>query len=194
MNATDILKNEHRAIEIVLNAMDAAANALEAGRDVDPALLAECLDFATVFADKCHHTKEEEGLFPLLQERGVQREQGPIGAMLHEHDEGRNLLKSIRESLDSYNTGDASATESLIESMRCYVTLLRAHIFKEDQVLFEVADAALSDKDNEQLVKTFDEIESSKIGPGVHEEYHRMLDELERRTEELTSSYRPTGT
>lgn len=185
MEATEILKNEHRAIEIVLTAMERAAGSLSDGRDVDPALLAECLDFASVFADRCHHSKEEEVLFPLLEKRGVKKEGGPLGAMLHEHAEGRSLLKSIRGNLDRYNNGDGDASEDLADSLRCYAALLRNHIVKEDQVLFEVADAALSDEDSRQLVAAFDEIEDQKIGPGVHEEYHRMLEELEKRMDEL---------
>ncbi|MCE5200565.1 MAG: hemerythrin domain-containing protein [Armatimonadota bacterium] len=181
MKSTDILSNEHRAIEIVLDAMEKSAKRLESGDEVDLATIDDCLDFAIGFADKCHHAKEEELLFPKLVEAGVKRDGGPVGAMLHEHEEGRSLLKSIRKHLDELSAGDEEAKEPLAEALKCYANLLRSHIIKEDRVLFEVAAAALSDEEDEELVKGFDDIEERKIGPGVHEEYHRMLDDLAER-------------
>lgn len=185
MNATDILSNEHRAIKIVLDAMEKVANRLEADQEVDLSIADSCLEFATGFADKCHHAKEEELLFPLLEERGVAREGGPIGVMLHEHDEGRNLIKSIKDHLTRVSAGDKSARSALAESLKGYATLLRSHITKEDEVLFVVASGILSDEDNERLIKGFDDIEEKKIGPGVHEEYHKMLDALAERIKNL---------
>lgn len=185
MDAIDILKNEHRAIEIVLNTMEKAANALDAGKDVDPALIEECVDFVAGFADRCHHLKEEQLLFPLLQQRGITREGGPIGHALHDHDEGRKLVKSIRDNIGKWRAGSTDARKDLSESLRHYATFLENHIVKEDDLLFKAASKVLTPEDNERLKREFDEIEEKKIGRGVHEEYHTMLEELKKRTEEL---------
>lgn len=185
MNATDILSHEHRAIELVLDTMDKAANRLENSQELDLSILDDCLDFVTGFADACHHAKEETALFPLLQERGMTKNGGPIGVMLHEHEEGRSLIKEIKENLTKFKANDESARTPLVQAIRCYTTLLRSHIMKEDQVLFIAASAALSDEDNKRLIQDFDEIEEKKIGPGVHEEYHKMLDELAERCKNL---------
>ncbi|MCL5104543.1 MAG: hemerythrin domain-containing protein [Armatimonadetes bacterium] len=185
MSATDILSHEHRAIEIVLYAMEKAAARLESGEEVDRSFVEDCLDFAMGFADKCHHAKEEEVLFPLLQERGIPRDGGPIGVMLHEHDEGRHFIKCINKHLDAWTAGDYSARTPLAQELNGYANLLRSHIAKEDQALFVMASGVLSDEDNERLIKAFDEIEERKIGPGVHERYHQMLDDLKERADKL---------
>jgi len=178
LNATDVLSNEHRAIELVLTYMEISADRIAAGRSMDTQTLEKCLEFVQVFADRCHHGKEEDVLFPLLEARGIPREGGPIGAMLSDHDAGRRFIAAARENLERFKAGDDSARQPLAEALRGYVSLLRNHIAKEDNVLFAMAHNVLTPEDNEQLIREFDCIEEEKIGPGVHEEYHKWLDEL----------------
>lgn len=178
MKATDVLSNEHRAIELVLTYMEDSSDKIAAGRSVDIETLEKCLEFVQVFADRCHHGKEEDILFPLLEARGIPREDGPIGAMLSDHDAGRRFIAAARENLDEFGSGDDSARHPLAEALRGYAGLLRNHIAKEDNVLFAMAQTVLTPEDNEELIRQFDCIEEEKIGPGVHEEYHKWLDEL----------------
>ena len=74
MSATEELKTEHLAIERMLAVLEASCQRLEAGQRVRPDVFREAVDFVQNFADRCHHGKEEENLFPRLQERGVPRE------------------------------------------------------------------------------------------------------------------------
>ena len=39
----------------------------------------QVMDFAINFTDACHHTKEEQTLFPTLAEFGMPTNMGPIG-------------------------------------------------------------------------------------------------------------------
>ena len=185
MTAPEILSNEHRAIELVLEAMEKSAARLETGNKVDPSIVVDCLDFASGFADKCHHAKEEDALFPMLEKRGVAKEGWPIGVMLHDHQIGRDFILSIRENLTKWQSGDESAAAPLAEALKGYAGHLRSHIYKEDNVLFVMASGLLSDEDNAELIKAFDDIEEKKIGPGVHEAYHKMLDELEDKIKQM---------
>jgi hemerythrin-like domain-containing protein len=59
-----------------------------------------------------------------------------------------------------------------------YVNLLRDHIYKEDNVLYPMADQNLSDNAQEELTKEFDRIEKEIIGEGKHEVYHELLKNL----------------
>ena len=52
-------------------------------------------------ADKCHLAKEEDLFFPLLKERGIPEEGGPIGVMLHEHVMGRDCVGRMREACEA---------------------------------------------------------------------------------------------
>lgn len=185
MRSTDILIKEHRAIETVLGVMERAAKRLETDGQVDPSLLADCLDFASGFADRCHHAKEEDLLLPRLEQRGMNREGGPIEYVLSDHEKGRGFIKAAKQALDEWRGGDDSARMRLAAALRGYAGLLRIHIQKEDSVLFEEANHLLSEEDDSELEAAFDEVEERKIGPGVHEAYHRMLDGLEERAKDL---------
>ena len=98
MRSTDILQNEHRVIEQVLGCLEKmAAQAVEGKLDEPSAR--EALDFFQTFADGCHHHKEEDHLFPLMEAKGFPRHGGPTGVMLHEHEEGRRHVKAMRSAL-----------------------------------------------------------------------------------------------
>ena len=60
------LKHDHHVIQQVVAGMSAVAELLDSGKQVDPSVLADLVQFLRVFADQCHHEKEEQHLFPLL--------------------------------------------------------------------------------------------------------------------------------
>jgi hemerythrin-like domain-containing protein len=179
LKATEVLMTEHRAIERMLAVLETAAQRLEQGQRVRPGLLREAVDFVRNFADRCHHAKEEGGLFPRMEARGVPRQQGPLAVMLLEHDRGRTRVAAIADGIDAYEGGDESAARIIAENARGYVELLRGHIMKEDNVLFPMADRMLSLADQQDLVERFEQIETEIIGPAIHERYHRLLGDLE---------------
>jgi len=100
--------------------------------------------------------------------------------MLMEHDQGRAYVGAVAGAIDAYEDGDESAARVIAENARGYAGLLRQHIMKEDNVLFPMADGVLSAGDQEELTQTFDRVETEVMGPGVHERYHQLLDDLER--------------
>jgi hemerythrin-like domain-containing protein len=68
-----VLRKEHDAILKMLSAMEEAARRIESGKPVAPETLESLLEFFRLFADRCHHGKEEDLLFPLLESRGLPR-------------------------------------------------------------------------------------------------------------------------
>ena len=102
MFATEILRKEHDAILRMLDALDQTSLQLLGGASVQPSTLEGLLEFFQLFADRCHHGKEEDLLFPLLERRGIPRERGPIGVMLSEHDQGRDLIQKMKAAAAEY--------------------------------------------------------------------------------------------
>lgn len=181
MKATDILKEEHELILVMLQVVDAACGKIESGEKANAGDLADMVDFIRNFADRCHHAKEENLLFPAMEAAGIGRESGPIGVMLAEHAAGRNFVKGMDGALAEMKAGDSAASEQFVADAQGYVRLLDGHIMKENNVLFAMADERLSAKQQEDLVSGFERVEREEIGAGVHEKYHDMLHRLRDR-------------
>lgn len=155
MHPTDILSQEHRAIESMLDALEAQIRQAQSGGLFPRLFFDEALDFFRNFADGCHHAKEENLLFPRMRERGVPQDGGPIGVMLAEHDQGRGYLKTVREHLDSAEAGDPEACNVVYGNSAAYIEMLRHHIQKEDRILFRMAKMVLEPDDVLELQREF---------------------------------------
>jgi hemerythrin-like domain-containing protein len=178
-NPIQELKTEHRAIERALTLLESIAEEIEKGTAQEDAR--RMLDFLKTFADTCHHGKEERVLFPGLEKAGVSKEGGPIGVMLREHDQGRGHIRSMAGALSGLAAGNPNARELFRQHAGAYAALLRQHIAKEDQVLFEIAERQLSQASKEDIQTEFDRIERDIVGEGRHEDFHRMLDRLDQK-------------
>jgi len=178
MRPTEQLKEEHEAIKLMLRILERVCEKLESKEEVNPEHLEKIVEFIKVFADRCHHGKEEDLLFPAMEEAGIPKEGGPIGVMLAEHNMGRDYVKRMAEAIDKYRGGNHSVSSEIAENARNYVALLNPHITKEDTILYMMADMHLSGKKQEELLKEFEKVERERIGPGKHEEFHQLLHHL----------------
>jgi hemerythrin-like domain-containing protein len=167
--ATQDLRNEHDSILHVFTILD---KMLSSDNKIDAYNLQfgnELVNFLKIFADKCHHGKEEDILFKELENRGVPNEGGPIGAMLLEHKQGREYIALMNQSLESKDLANFKNTAIK------YRDLLRNHIEKENNVLFMMADKLLDDNKQDELFERFENHEETVIGHGVHEELHSRI-------------------
>jgi hemerythrin-like domain-containing protein len=142
--ATGDLRSDHQLILTVLGALDGILTAETVHTQLDFRALRDCITFFRLFADACHHGKEEDLLFPELVERGLPEDAGPIAVMLEDHRRGRAFVARMAESIDAAAAGDVAATAVLRDAAVAYLDLLRAHIGKEDFVLFEMADGMVT--------------------------------------------------
>ena len=171
--ATKDLRNEHDAILQVLSIVDRMMSADTKENDEIINFGNELVYFLMLFADKCHHGKEENYLFEELILKGVKKEGGPIGVLLQEHQLGRDYIQIMNKSLESKNLVNFRA--NLIK----YRDLLRRHIDKENNDLFITADRLLDDLKQDGIFEKFEKHEETVIGHGVHEELHAMIHKWE---------------
>ncbi len=180
MKATEILMQEHRVIERVLNALERAINRLGKGEDVYLRFFTGAVVFIRGFTDGCHHKKEELILFPALIARGLSKETGPVAVMLAEHEQGRHLAMGMRQATERFQAGDIRMRDTLVQNARAYISLLRQHITKEDKVLFPMADKIIPAETQDSLVSAFEAYDRDETGEGMHEKYYGLAERLER--------------
>ena len=193
MRITDTLRDEHEVIQQVLDCLDELAERALADSRVDVASAGEALDFLTAFADRCHHAKEEQILFPALSARGLPREAGPIAVMLGEHELGRAAIARMRAALDDAQRKAAEAPGRFARAAREYVALLREHIAKENGVLFPMADRILDEAAQHELMRAVERVEHHDLGPGTHERYLELARTLCGRLDIAWAEHAPAA-
>jgi hemerythrin-like domain-containing protein len=176
--ATDVLEQEHRIIEQAVAAMARLAEDVEQGETVEAEVLRDLLEFLRTFVDQCHHGKEETCLFPLLEKKGVPPTGCPLAALKHEHQSGRALVAQLVEISELYIKQAPKAKNSLIGTLRRLVDLYASHIWKEDYLLFPMANKILSPADQQALDDQFRSVESD-IGQDVHHAFEKLASRLE---------------
>jgi hemerythrin-like domain-containing protein len=164
--ATGILREEHR---LILRVLDAFEKLLQ--RDELPvAVLEDSISFFRLFTDACHHGKEEDLLFTALENEDVPGIEGPIGLLRAEHVEGRALVRRLTELLAAHRTGDAAAAREFRREARDYIEFLRAHIAKEDEGVFQLADQELRGGACSKLCDAYDALCSRRFeGRTLHD-------------------------
>lgn len=173
--ATQDLRNEHEAILHVFKILDAMrASDLQTGAE-QIQFGGELVKFLKIFADKCHHGKEENYLFTALEQAGVPNANGPIGQMLHEHQLGRQHIAEMGSALA------AKDLDGFKQAALAYQELLREHIQKENDVLFVLADRLLDTQKQDELFEKFEEWEEKVVGHGVHEALHAQIKTWEKQ-------------
>jgi hemerythrin-like domain-containing protein len=80
----------------------------------------------------------------------------PVEQMLVEHDEGRDAVKLMEEGINERNK------EKVLGGARGYVSLIKEHIFKEDNILYPMADGVLSEEVEKEMFEKFEKIENEK--------------------------------
>lgn len=175
--ASEDLMNEHEGILLGLTILEKMANMVKESKEVDNRDIHEMANFLRLFADKCHHGKEEGLMFPALEKFGVPNKGGPIGQMLLEHDEGRSYIAQIGDS----TAGGVLKAGQFTEAAENYVGLMRAHIAKENNVLFPLGDRVLPADVQEQLLMKFEEFEEEVMGEDTHEKLHHLLHDFKEK-------------
>jgi hemerythrin-like domain-containing protein len=176
--ASQDLIHEHTAILIALNVIEKMClNVQNNNKETDYKDIEDIIGFLKVFADKCHHGKEEDFLFPELEKVGIKNKNGPIGVMLAQHRQGREFIKQMQESI----VNKVINKNKFVDSASSYVYLLRNHIEKEDTKLFPLSDVKLSESTQLELLKDFKKLEKDVIGEGKHEELHALLEKFKNK-------------
>ncbi len=152
MHSTQTLRVEHKLILNFLEGVDREIKEMESRQKVNEKSIGLIMDYFDNFLEKSHHLKEEKYLFPKLVEKG---QSGPVSELLREHVAGRSLVKSMLSVLPKAKQGLAPKVNALAGHLRSYAQLLRPHIDKEENFLYNMADSLLSPEEEKELSNFF---------------------------------------
>jgi hemerythrin-like domain-containing protein len=167
MKAVQRLKAEHDLIERGLALLEKAVARIEVGQALPEGFPNWAVGFFQQFADQCHHAKEEDVFFPVLKQRGIPEQGGPIGVMLHDHVLGRDCVCRMQEA----SQAQPFDARTFADAARQYIPLLRQHIFKENNVLFRMAEQVMSEADDAEVTGNFSQVEQERGLSRLHESF-----------------------
>src|SRR5215470_471718 len=98
--------------------------------------------------------------------------------MLAEHEQGRQLITEMSAAVEAYSANVSGAGLRWAQAAKAYAALLRAHIFKENNVLFRVAEQMLTSAEQTMLAEGFERLEVEKMGAGTHQRLHAKMHTL----------------
>jgi hemerythrin-like domain-containing protein len=153
----ELLMQEHRLIEAVLDALDDVAAQLDLDDPPPPADVERFVDWLRRYADAFHHGKEEDVLFKAMVAAGMPGDDGPIAEMLEQHDEGRRLVAQLADAASS-GVWTAETRRRAARAATDFAALLRQHIQIEDNVLYPMALARIPPAAWETVARDFDEL------------------------------------
>jgi len=180
----DVLMNEHRRIERILGSLETFCLDVGDGLVPDRAVLADYAAFFSEFADASHHGKEEDVLFARMVERGFSRDSGPVAVMLYEHVVGRGHVAALRQAGGGAGPVSGAFAQGVLEHASAFVPHLRAHIQKEDRILYPMALRTLAESDLDEIASAYAAFDAGRREDGTY-------DRLDALGEKLVAAFRP---
>ncbi|AKA70697.1 hemerythrin domain-containing protein [Clostridium scatologenes] len=186
MNALEIMVGEHSNIKRMLKIVRKYCYKVLKNEALDYNDFYKIIDFVRNYADKHHHSKEENILFDLLSNQfGEKIKNGPIMGMLVEHDLGRLYMSNLENALKRLEAGKEDAKLDIIANSISYTDLLTRHIEREDTALYKFAERSLSEENVKILNEKSEEVEKNAALNSIQDKYQKLIDELERKLDSI---------
>ena len=162
MKSTNMLVNDHRIIEQVLNCLERMIERCRTEGHLEEGPARDAIAFFREFAECSHLAKEEAILFPLVA--GTKCPQGCRPAKLRAREEahGHAHLEAIAGTIDGAATGSKDAVKRFIEHGEAYIVLLMKYIENEEDWLFPQANRLLDEDAQHTLAGQFQKSGTNK--------------------------------
>lgn len=169
---------EHRLIERMIKLLKAKSQRFEADKKVDVIFIDNAVDFIRMYADRCHHGKEEDILFRDLAKKTLQPEhKKTMDELIQEHIYARNTTKNLVSEKEKYVQGEKSALSGIVKLMGELAVFYPKHIEKEDKHFFLPCMKYFSKEEQAAMLIEFWEFDKKLI----HEKYRAMIDTIENK-------------
>lgn len=166
-----VLFDEHDIITNVIDAAKGTSALIGTDDDRYEKIIRQLLDFFRNYADKFHHHKEEEILFPEMCKRNELLQSGVIQEMLENHAEFRDMLASIEKFLSEKNY------RRVDQQLMIYCEALLDHIAVENDEVFQMAESLFGENELENIYFRFNDCDK-EMGESKKDELVRMAGEI----------------
>ena len=168
---------EHRLIERMIRQITRELERIGRTGEADIPFLQGAVEFIRVYADHCHHGKEENILFRELDKKDIPPEERRImEELIEDHIYGRSKVAEIVAGMAQYTAGDATALASIVAALTELIEFYPKHIEKEDRHFFLPVMAHFTAVEKDAMLREGIDFDAGLI----HEHYRRAVEELEK--------------
>ncbi|MBU1044979.1 MAG: hemerythrin domain-containing protein [Candidatus Omnitrophica bacterium] len=168
---------EHRLIEKMVSLISKGINKIKLEKKIDILFIDKTVDFMRVYADRCHHGKEENILFRCLSKKDISEDHKRImDELVQEHIVGRETVKILVQARNNYGNGKEGALNEIINCFEKLVNFYPWHIAKEDKHFFLEVMEYFSDKEKEAILNEYWEFDRKLI----HEKYQGLIENIQK--------------
>ena len=128
---------EHRLIEKMIKVIQKEVELWKREDRINPDFVDGAVDFIRVYADRCHHGKEEDILFRDLKKKHLSDEHRRImEELVEDHQQGRKTVAKMVEAKAQYLVGNKEMLPVILNCMEFMTDFYPKHIEKEDKHFF----------------------------------------------------------
>jgi hemerythrin-like domain-containing protein len=167
---------EHRLIERMIGTIDKKLKGFLSGQPIDTSFIDAAIDFIRIYADKCHHGKEEDILFKVLAKKPLSNEHRRImDELLTEHKTGRKVVADLANAKNRLLSGDKRAVDVITKCLQTLVDFYPKHIAKEDKNFFIPCMLYFDQIEKDMMLRQFNEFDRMLI----HNRYREIVELFE---------------
>ncbi len=168
---------EHRLIEKMIKVIKTGVDRSTQQGKINPEFIDLAVDFIRMYADRCHHGKEEDILFRDLNKKPLSGEYKRImDELIEEHRQGRRTVADLVEAKKGYINGEEGALSLILDRLKFLTDFYPKHIEKEDRHFFIPVMNYFSQEEKEAMLQEEWEFDKNLI----HQTYQNRIREAEK--------------
>lgn len=145
----DLLRREHRNIDLLLTVLERELALFERGRRPDYEVIRAIISYFEVYPEVYHHPQEDL-IFSKLRFRDPDAATS-IGDLAREHADGAERLHRFAQAIDSVLAGHEILRQDVGDIVRDFIVRERYHMMVEERDFFPAALKALLPQDWEEV-------------------------------------------
>ena len=175
-SAMEILRQDHKNLERLLEALERQVAHFEAGEETDLDIVKAVVDYCLTYPDLCHHPKEDVVLRQLQVRDAARAER--VGDLEDEHRRLAVTTRQFGEALDELLKSDTPLDRAFADEARRFLDDYRTHMEMEETHFFPVAEAALTPEDWQVVDREVEQMVDPMFGGRVEERYKVLRNEI----------------
>ncbi len=175
----EMLRQEHRNIEKLLDVVEQELNVFDRGERPDYEVINAVIVFFQKYPDSCHHPKEDI-VYEKFRARAPERA-ASITDLQDEHRRGALRLRRVAQAIDNVLNDQDLLRESVDCIVRDFIDSERKHITLEDKVVFPAIVDTLRPEDWADIALKL----ADRFGPPSEADFEEQFSTLHRNILDL---------